>query len=90
VAKSKKRAIEVAELQRSKKRRRISLPQSRNVTISSDSRNGSDNIEIQLSGTAVAVANLHNVSYTHAKCVVEANFASAVFWAQYESSITFE
>jgi hypothetical protein len=57
VAKSKKRAIEVAELQRSKKRRRISLPQSRNVTISSDSRNGSDNIEIQLSGTAVAVAN---------------------------------
>jgi hypothetical protein len=56
VAKSKKRAIEVDEPERPKKRRRTNLLQSRNTTISHDSRNVSDNIDTQPSDTTVAVA----------------------------------
>jgi DDE superfamily endonuclease len=54
---SKKRSIEVKESERPKKRRRTNLPQSHNATISNDSRNVTDNIDTQLSGTTVAVAN---------------------------------
>jgi hypothetical protein len=55
VANSKKRAIEVDEPERSKKRRRTSLLQSRNTTVSRDSKNVSDNIDTQPSDTTVAV-----------------------------------
>jgi hypothetical protein len=54
--KSKKRAIEVKGSERSKKRRRISLLQSRNATISNDLRSISGNIDAQLSDTAITVA----------------------------------
>jgi hypothetical protein len=56
VAKSKKRAIEVDEPERPKKRRRTNLLQSHNTTISHDSRNVSENIDTQPSDATVAVA----------------------------------
>jgi hypothetical protein len=56
VANSKKRAIEVDEPERPKKRRRTSLLQSRNTTVSRDSKNVSDNIDTQPSDTTVAIA----------------------------------
>jgi hypothetical protein len=56
VANSKKRAIEVDESERPKKRRRTNLLQSRNTTVSYNLRNVSDNIDTQPSDTTVAVA----------------------------------
>jgi hypothetical protein len=57
MVRSKKRSIEVEDSERLKKKCRTDLLQSRNVTISNDSRNVSDNIDTQFSDTAVAVVN---------------------------------
>jgi hypothetical protein len=57
MAKYKKKAIEVKESERPKKRRHINLPQSRNAAIFNDLRNVSDNTGIQLSAITVTVVN---------------------------------
>jgi hypothetical protein len=56
VDKSKKRTIELEESKRPKKRRRTSLPQSRNATISNDSKGLSGSIDAQLSDASIIVA----------------------------------